>query len=332
MSVFTPNTWNMGAVQLVTTTTSQLSTLNSIQAAFTASTYWEQESTGTSSLGYKYIVVRPKAALSSIYRDYRIFICERVNYTTGRIIGDGTAVASRFNTTTAVMCYFCPDGGALTFTAANIESGDIWPGTAYKSGTNTVWHPIVMPSTALWLYEADGVVWMVSRSSATSHTLMALGNVMYIAKDTYIDYNSSSVETGCASFYYASGFTNSTALPGQMFSISVKSNAFWYKPTGVATRTLQAMNGTSIANTGNGVVSSLLATTTYDATATATFTPVLSYGFNNVLAGAVAFRGLYWAGFFKTRTTVQKSGTTIGYTWFPDDTSQTLHGIAFMNS
>ena len=73
MSVFSPVTWSMGAVQLVSTTTSQLATLNSIQAAFVASTYWEQETTGTSTAGYKYIVVRPKAALGSIYADFRIF-------------------------------------------------------------------------------------------------------------------------------------------------------------------------------------------------------------------------------------------------------------------
>lgn len=335
MSVFSPVTWSMGAVQLVSTTTSQLSTLNSIQAAFIASTYWEQETTGTSSAGYKYIVVRPKVSLGSIYKDYRIFFCERVNFSTNRVIGDGTAVASRFNTTTNVMAYFCPDGGALTFTAANIETGDIWPGTNYKNvgNTATIWHSVAVTCTAVWLYEGDGVCWLVSRQSASSHSLMGLGNIMYIAKNTLIDYGSTSptTEIGCAAFYTGVAFTN-TVLVNQLMNSTSKSHGFWYKPTGVATRTCQAMNGTNIAGTGSSYTNGLITTTAYDASNTTFFQPVLVYALNNTVVGATALRGVYYAGFFKTRTTIQNGGSTIGYTWFADDALQTAHGIAFINS
>lgn len=333
MSVFSPVTWAMSAVQLVSTTTSQLATLNSIQASFVASTYWEVETSGLSSLSYKYIVVRPKAALGSIYADYRIFFCERVNFTTGRVTADGGA---KFNTTTNVMAYFCPDGGAKTFTAANIETGDIWPTTAYKTGTSTIWHGVAVACTALWLYEADGVMWLVSRQSATSHSLLALGNVMCIAKNTFIDYGSSSptTEIGCPSFYSASGLTNASNLVSQLWSGSAgtRSNAFWYKPNGVTARTCQAMNGTNISNTGLSYASSLLNTSVYDASGTTPFQPVLLFATNNTIAGATAMRGLYYAGHFKTRTTIQSAAVTIGYTFYSDDTLQTFHGLAFMNT
>lgn len=333
MSVFTPCTWNMGAVQLVSTTTSQLSTLNSIQAAFIASTYWEQESTGTSSLGYKYIVVRPKSSLNSIYRDYRIFFCERVNFTTGRIIGDGTAVASRFNTTTNVMAYFCPDGGALTFTAANIESGDIWPGTNYKSSSSTVWHSVAVACTAVWIYEADGISWLVSRQAASSHSLMGLGNIMYVAKDTYVDYNSSSVEIGPAGAYTATAITNATAFTSQLFNGTTKCQFFWWKPTGSSTRTAQTMSGaTNISGSPQPFISGLTLTGLYDTTAgTTAFNPIYMIVSGASTAGTTAFRGVYWCGAFKTRTTIQKSSSTIGYTWYADDSVAT-NGLAFMNT
>lgn len=331
MSVFSPVTWSMGAVQLVSTTTSQLATLNSIQAAFVASTYWEVETSGLSSLSYKYIVVKPKATLGSIYADYRIFFCERVNFATGRVTGDG---GSKFNTTTNVMAYFCPDGGALTFTPANIETGLLWPGTNYKTGTSTIWHGVAVACTALWLYEADGVMWLVSRQSATSHSLMALGNVMCIAKNTYVDYGSSSptTEIGCPSFYTATALSNASNLVSQLWT-GTRAQAFWYKPNGVTARTCQPFNGTNISNTGLSYTSSLQNTTSYDtATGTAPFVPVLVYGANGAASGAIALRGVYYAGFFKTRTTIQSAAVTIGYTFYSDDSLQTFHGLAFMNS
>jgi hypothetical protein len=330
MSVFSPVTWAMSAVQLVSTTTSQLATLNSIQAAFVASTYWEVETSGLSSLSYKYIVVRPKAALGSIYADYRIFFCERVNFATGRVTGDGGA---KFNTTTNVMAYFCPDGGALTFTAANIETGLLWPGTNYKTGTSTIWHGVTVACTALWLYEGDGVMWLVSRQSATSHSLMALGNVMCIAKNTYADYGSSSptTEIGCPSFYTATTLGNASNLVSQLWT-GTRAQAFWYKPNGVAARTCQPFNGTNISNTGLSYTSSLQNSTSYDAAVgTAPFVPVLVYGVA-AAAGTIALRGVYYAGHFKTRTTIQSAAVTIGYTFYSDDSLQTFHGLAFMNS
>ena len=226
MSVFSPVTWSMGTVQLVSTTTSQLATLNSIQAAFAASTYWEVETSGLSSLSYKYIVVRPKAALGSIYADYRIFFCERVNFATNRTITDA---ATGFNTATAVMAYFCPDGGAKTFTPANIETGDIWPGTNYKNGTITQWQTVQVACTALWMYEADGVFWLVSRQSATSHSLLALGNVFTLAKNTYVDFGSTSTATeiGCAAFYTARTIASAALTASTLWTNSLpKSQAF----------------------------------------------------------------------------------------------------------
>jgi len=330
MSVFSPVTWNMGAVQLVSTTTSQLATLNSIQAAFIASTYWEQETTGTSTAGYKYIVVRPKASLGSIYADYRVFFCERVNFSTNRTISDA---ATGFNTTTAVMSYFCPDGGAKTFTPANIETGDIWPGTNYKNGTSTIWQTVQVACTAVWLYEGNGLFWLVSRQSATSHSLLALGNIFTFAGPTYIDYGSTSTATeiGCASFYTARTIASAALTASTLWSNSLpKSQAFWYKPTGVATRTFQLVSGG--INNPAPAASTVSAVTLYDSvSATAVFVP-MSVFTSAVTVGAMGVRGVYWAGFFKTRTTIQVSGSTIGYTWYPDDAANTAQGMAFINT
>lgn len=330
MSVFSPVQWSMSAVQLVSTTTSQLATLNSIQAAFVASTYWEVETSGLSSLSYKYIVVRPKVALNSIYKDYRIFFCERVNFATNRTITDA---ATGFNTTTAVMAYFCPDGGAKTFTPANIETGDIWPSTNYKNGTITQWQTVQVACTAVWMYEADGVCWLVSRQAGTSHSLLALGNVFTLAKNTYVDFGSTSTATeiGCAAFYTARTIASAALTSSTLWSNSLpKSQAFWWKPSGVATRTFQLVSGGVTNPAGAASTSSSL--TIYDAvSSTAVFVPMTLFT-NAVTVGGMGVRGVYWAGFFKTRTTIQTGGSTIGYTWYPDDTAQTAIGIAFMNS
>lgn len=334
MSVFSPVTWSMGSVQLVSTTTSQLATLNSIQAAFVASTYWEVETSGLSSLSYKYIVVRPKAALGSIYADYRVFFCERVNFTTGRVIGDGTAVASRFNTTTSVMAYFCPDGGAKTFTPANIETGDIWPSTNYKNvaGTATIWHSVQVACTALWLYEGDGVFWLASRQSATSHSLMALGNVCYIAKSTLIDYGSSSpsTEIGCASFYTGTAISNASTIMSQIVQVT-RCQAFWWKPTGVAIRTCQPMNSTNISSTGQPYATGVTSGTMTDTSNTISLTQIHFYPISNTTSGVIGFRGMFYAGSLKTRTTIQINSINAGYTFLADD-SLAANCLGFINS
>ena len=326
MSVFSPVTWAMSAVQLVSTTTSQLATLNSIQAAFVASTYWEQETTGTSSLGYKYIVVRPKAALGSIYADFRVFLCERVNFATNRTIADATL---GFNTTTAVMAYFCPDGGALTFTAANIETGDIWPGTNYKNGTATMWHSVALPCTALWLYEGNGIFWLASRQTATSHSLLAIGNIMQMANSAYIDNNSASVEIGVPSYYSSKALANTVSSGGAFFgNVASRSNSYWTKTSGVAARVFR-----SPVTAYTGAVTSWQANASapaYDTvSSTATFMPICLYGVST--PSLTALRGVYASGPFKTRTTIQTAGSTIGFTFMPDDATAS-YSLAFMNT
>lgn len=330
MSVFSPVTWSMGAVQLVSTTTSQLATLNSIQAAFVASTYWEQESTGTSTAGYKYIVVRPKTALGSIYADFRIFFCERVNFATNRTVIDGTAA---FNTTTSVMAYFCPDGGALTFTAANIETGDIWPGTNYKNaaGTSTVWHTVAVACTALWLYEGNGVMWLVSRQTPTSHAVLGLGNVINMSNSARVDYNAASVEIGLPSFISVKALTNAISSSQNYFTNAVtRSQGWWTKTSGVAVRVFRTpyttLTWSGVASSGWNSSASM-----YDATSgTAAFIPATMNGANSDTS-LVSLRGVYYVSGMKTRTTIQNVGSTIGYTFFPDDTLAS-YCLAFMNS
>lgn len=334
MPVFSTATWAMSAVQLVSSTSSQLATLNSLQAMFTASTYWEQETTGTSTAGYKYFVVRPKVALNSIYKDYRIFFCERVNYAVGRTVSDSTAA---FNTATQVMSYFCPDGGALTFTPANIETGLLWPGTNYKStisasSGNTFWTSTTLACTALWMYECEGALWIVSRQSSTSHSLTALGNILQPANPNVTDYGSTSptTEIGLAGFYSARGLTNSSITPAILFAGSPRSMACWIKPSGVAARTTIVAGGS--VSTPYAAASTTAGTGTYETTyGTAAFIPTIVYAINNVAAGAWCVRGIYWTGTFKTRTTIMKGGIACGFTWYPDDTANQMC-MAFMNT
>lgn len=330
MSVFSPVTWQMGSVQLVSTTTSQLATLNSIQAAFVASTYWEVETSGLSSLSYKYIVVRPKAALGSIYADFRIFFCERVNFATNRTVIDGTVA---FNTATSVMAYFCPDGGALTFTAANIETGDIWPGTNYKNaaGTSTVWHTVAVACTALWLYEGNGVMWLVSRQTATSHAVLGLGNVVNMSNSTRVDYNAASVEIGLPSFISVKALNSSIGASTNYFTNAVtRSQGWWTKTSGVVARVFRTPY-TTLTWSGNASSGWNSSAVVYDATSgTAAFIPATMYGVGGDTS-FVSLRGVYYVSHMKTRTTIQTAGSTIGYTFFPDD-ALASYCLAFMNS
>ena len=328
MSVFSPVTWSMGTVQLVSTTTSQLATLNSIQAAFAASTYWEVETSGLSSLSYKYIVVRPKAALGSIYADFRIFFCERVNFATNRTVIDGTLA---FNTATSVMAYFCPDGGALTFTPANIETGDIWPSTNYKNGTATIWHTVAVACTALWLYEGNGVMWLISRQAATSHAVLGLGNVVHMSNSARVDYNAASVEIGLPSFISIKALTSSISSSNNYFTTTAsRSQGWWTKTSGVALRVFRTPY-TTLTWSGSASSGWTSSAVIYDATSgTAAFIPATMYGTNSDTS-MVALRGVYYVGQMKTRTTIQSAGSTIGYTFFPDD-ALASYCLAFMNS
>jgi hypothetical protein len=175
--------------------------------------------------------------------------------------------------------------------------------------------------------------WLVSRQSATSHSLLALGNIFTFAGPTYIDYGSTSTATeiGCAAFYTARTLPSAVLNASSLWSNSLpKSMAFWYKPTGIATRTFQLVSGG--INNPAPAASTVTTVTLYDAvSATAVFVP-MSVFTSAVIVGAIGIRGVYWAGFFKTRTTIQVSGSTIGYTWYPDDTANTAQGMAFINT
>lgn len=324
MSVFSSCSWSMTAAQLVTPTNTQLALLNSIQAAFIASTYWEQETTGVSSLGYKYFIVRPKAALGSLYGDIRIFFCERSNYSSSRYIADGT---TGFNTATSVMAYMCPDGGACTFTPANIETwpGDIYPNTNYREpGLKTVWANIPVGAGALWLYECDGAVWLTTRSSATSYNLFAFGNIHYVAAADFIDENAAGTQIGLVGSYVKKGLTGSMSGTSMFVNTGIQ-NSFWTKTSGVAVRVYRGAANFAIAG-------SAMSNPTYETyKSTASFIPVLAVYTAINLYGNIALRGLYFSGAFKTRTTIQTAGSTIGYTFYPDDTVSS-YCLAFMNS
>jgi hypothetical protein len=90
----------MTAAQLVTPTSSQLATVNAIQASVTASANWSVNATGTSTAGYKWVEIKPSNT-SSLYKDYRVLIVERVNTSTNKgaiaVTGDGFAWNSTTN-------------------------------------------------------------------------------------------------------------------------------------------------------------------------------------------------------------------------------------------
>ena len=328
-NILSPCTWEMSAAQLITPTTSQLAVVNAIQSAVTSSTNWTVNATGTSTIGAKWVEIKP-SNVNSLYRDYRILVVERVNASTNRGFISASGDGSAFNSTANVYFLFCPDGGAahVTFTPNNLETAsDVYVGTRYKSGSTAMWATIPMPCTALWLYLCDGAFWIVDRAGATSHFLLALGHVM-----TYTglsDFNTGGVEVGL------SGIRKSASLTSQsMFNqLTTTQGIGAWSGSGTSARTLTA----GIAG-GTGRVfpndSSASANYFLGRNSTMSFPPVAYWTSDGTFTQTVVFRGLYLGLNQKTRTTIQSNGVTAGYTFYPDDTAATtaLATLAFLNT
>lgn len=341
--VISPCTWNMTAAQLVTPISSQLAAVNAIQAAVTASVNWTVNATGTSSAGYKWIEIKP-SNVNSLYKDYRIFICERVNYSTGRSPLGGATAASSFGSTSNIYIYFSPDGGApgVTFTPANIETAaSIYVGTKYylPTGVANPWNTIASSWTAIWLYECDGAIWIINRAGGTSHQILALGNICVPAKASQKDFNSSATEIGVPGVFNKSGIPSST-LSGVMNT----SNFYYFydnngaTPKSCSTSAFSSTSATATV-TGPNINGTQVAAQFYEPVnaQAGVFQPINFYGGPSVsaLASPCLLRGVYWTSNLKTRTTLQTGSpaTTIGYTWYPDDTiAPTANVFAFMNT
>lgn len=333
----------MTAAQLVTPISSQLAAVNAIQAAVTASVNWTVNATGTSSAGYKWIEIKP-SNVNSLYKDYRIFICERVNYSTGRIAFAGNNTGTSFGLTSNIYIYFAPDGGAsgVTFTPANIETASsIYVGTKYyiSTGTSHPWHAIASSWTAIWLYECDGAIWIINRAGGTSHQILLLGNICVPAKASQKDFNTSGTEIGVP------GALNKTAIASASLSGVFNTSNFYYfydnngaTPKGCSTTTFSSTSATATV-TGPNINGTQVAAQYYEPinAQAGVFQPINFYGLGSVSATSspLLLRGVYWTANLKTRTTLQTGSpaTTIGYTWYPDDTiAPTANVFAFMNT
>jgi hypothetical protein len=319
----------MTAAQLVTPTTSQLATVNAIQAAVTASTNWTVNATGTSTAGFKWVEVRPSNT-SSLYKDYRILVVERVNNGTNKSFptGDGGSV----NSTNFVYFLFVPDGGAahVTFTVANLEtSSDVYVGSRYKNGTSTVWHTVPMPCTAVWLYLCDGAFWLIDRVTGSSHTLLGLGHV--VVWTGYSDFNATGTEFGIPSFRKQSGITPGSAMSWLQSS---HSNGCWFG-SGTSPRTYLQGYQTNVRDYPSDV------NATYNAflsqNSTMTFYPVSLFYYVTAVGpyqSVCIWRGVFLGLGQKTRTTIQSNAATVGFTFYPDDAASgiNLATLCFLNS
>ena len=226
--LMTPCTWELSAAQLVTPTTSALSTINAIQAAVAASSSWTVNSTGTvAATGAKYIELKPSNT-SSVYAGYRLVFYEKVVSTTNKRANASMSGTITWNSTSYIYYHFCPDGGSGTFTPANAEGAVgsyIYVGASnnYRnfdtvSSYYDVWGAIPLASTAIWTYLCEGAFWLVSRLSATSHTLVGIGALMAQA--------TSYTNPGGAAWlqpasYFKTGITSSTFTPSVMYASGV---------------------------------------------------------------------------------------------------------------
>jgi hypothetical protein len=329
-NIISSATWEMSAAQLISPTTSQLAVVNAIQTVVAASSNWAVNATGTTTAGFKWLEIKP-ANVSSLYKDYRILIVERVNTSTNKLLptGDG----GTWNGTSFVYMTFAPDGGAahVTFTIANIEtSSDVYVGSRYKSGTSSVWHTIPMPCTALWTYLADGAFWIVDRVTSTNHTLLGLGHVnVFIGVS---DWNTAGTEMGIAGFRKMGGLTSTTMIT-QAFVNTTETGGCWYiAAAGTGARTFNQNGGVShTAYYANpGTINNL-----YLGGSSMQFLPVTSYktGGISTLSSPTTLRGIYFSYNMKTRTTITSSGSTAGFTFYPDDTTfgVSLACLCFLN-
>lgn len=343
-NIYTPCTWNMTAAQLVTPTTSQLATVNAIQAAIAASAHWTVHSTGTTTTGYKYVEARPSNT-ASVYKHYRILFVERVNNASNKNYG-GTAP---FNTGTQIPIYFAPDGGAswCTFTPANIDSAlPPYVGTKYRWGTSAattyMWSGLGgSPAwTAIWLYECEGALWLVNRASAASHAVVAIGACFVPTRSTLVDYNEQGTEIGLPAIWQNTTGWSGASIGGPAF-MSGGTPFIWYQTAPGTKSTVQGTNGPAVRaasiSTNAAGLNSL-----YSAAGGAAMPPVNWYLEVSTLANAgnSAFvnRGMYFTSNMQTRTTIQMGAplSTIGYTFFPDDTANgsttATFALAFMNT
>lgn len=333
----------MTAAQLVTPTSSQLAAVNAIQAAVTSSLNWAVNTTGTTSAGAKYIEIKP-SNVNSLYKDYRILIVEKVTYANNRTLLPGSNTAQGFGTNTNIYLYFAPDGGAtgVTFTPANIETASsVYVGTKYLASSfpSYTWQCITGGWTALWLYECDGAIWFINRSAGTSHQIVGLGNIAVSARASHKDFNASGTEWGLA------GQFNKAALASATLS-NMFSNAnffYWYDTNNSGTKSFTAsaitLSGTAPVVTTAAITNSANAGSYYEPVnaLAGIFIPINFYTTASVFTtGAPAIlRGMYWTTLLKTRTTIQTGSpaTTIGYTWYPDDSlTPTALVLAFMNT
>ena len=335
-NIYTPCTWNMTAVQLVTPTNSALAGINALQAMFNSSTHWTVNSTGTTTTGYKYIEVKP-SNLTSVYKDYRILFVERVNTSTNKVT-DGTT--SPWNSANNIVAFFAPDGGSSwsTFTPANIETGNPpYVGTRYRNGTTAAttyrWMTIEGVWTAFWMYECEGAMWIVRRNSATAHQILGVGAIFVCPTTTLVDYNEAGTEIMLPGMYQNRPNLTSTQI-NDMWNATTPVGIirFWWQ-SAVATKSLatctSVATNTSVSNTSNNFV-------WYNTTSgTATFTPIAIGMSSTTPATTLVARGLFNAMNFQTRTTIQGGSplATIGYTWYPDDTATATasYDLAFMN-
>jgi len=328
-NILSPATWEMTAAQLVTPTTSQLATVNAIQAAVTASSSWSVNATGTSTAGYKWVEIKP-SNVNSLYKDYRILVVERVNNSTNKAFVSASGDGSAWNGTANVYFLFVPDGGAahVTFTIANLEtSSDVYVGTRYKSSTNSMWATIPMPCTAVWLYLCDGGFWIVDRVSASSHFLLALGHTF-----TYTglsDFNTGGVECGLAGIRKSASITSQSIVNSL---VQAQGIGTWFG-SGTSARTF---TGGASGGFGRAYPNDSSSTNNYylSRNSTMNFPPVAYYINDGTNHNVVVFRGLYLGMGQKTRTTIQSNSVTIGYTWYPDDSASgpALATLCFLNT
>ena len=343
-NIYSTCNWNMTAAQLVTPTSSALSTVNAIQAAITASTHWMVNSTGTTTTGYKYVEVKP-SNLTSIYKDYRILFVERVNNSTNKNFAGTTP----FNSATAVPVYFAPDGGSSwsTFTPANIDTANPpYVGSRYRWGTSTSglyqWTGIYGAWTAIWLYECEGGLWLINRSGVTSHQIMAIGSVFVPSRASLTDFNEAGTEVGLPGVWTTTGLA-AASITGSIIVPAASTTYIWYQtaagspPTkstlqGTGSATMRGLNNATSLNAGNKAY--------YTSEAGLIASPIQFYfevsSTANAGNSAFVLRGVYLMTNMQTRTTIQTGSpaTTIGYTFFPDDTTlaSTSFALAFMNT
>jgi len=334
----------MTGAQLISPTSSQLATVNAIQAAVNASTHWTVNSTGTTTNNYKYIEVKP-SNLTSVYKDYRILFVERVNNSANK----NYAGANPFNSATAVPVYFAPDGGSswCTFTPANIDSANPpYVGTRYRFGTSSSstynWAGgIISPWTATWFYECEGAMWLINRGGATSHQIMALGSIFVPSRASLTDFNQGGTEVGLPGTWFANGLGSNSIQGPSLIASSIP--YIWYQTAAGSPPTKSTVQGTGNPSTRGMPMSNLTTLTNksfFSSEGGMIALPINWYldvsASANPGNSAFVFRGVYLTSNIQTRTTIQSGSpaSTIGYTFFPDDTAvaTTTFALAFLNS